>query len=396
MMNFASCMRILRFDSLLRQLSWLLLAIVMQSVWLVPAAFAQKPQPAKSYQLSQVEFMGLRRLTQEQALAISGLQSGDPFSEAAVDEAAKKLMDSGMFARLGYAVKSTGNQVHLTFQVEEAARSLPVAFDNFIWFTDEELFTAIRRDVDFFNGTVPESGSVADAVANSLQRLLDERKIPGRIEHLPEEDLSHRLTYLYSVRGVAMPVCALHFPGASGISEEELAKAAKQLTERDYSKTSTSVFASITLFPLYRHVGRLRAKFNEPLAKLETDGSPSCKEGVALTIPVEEGVVYSWEKAEWTGNEALSAAELDEALGMKAGEVADGLKFDKGLKAVAKALGHKGYIAARINSAPSFDDKNQRVIFKVDIKDGPQFHMGELLLKGFSEGDAKRSASDGL
>src|SRR6185503_11448215 len=284
----------------------------------------------------------------------------DPFSEALIDTAARKLMDSGMFARLGYAVKSTGNQVHVTFQVEEAARSLPAVFDNFVWFTDAELFTAIRRDVDFFNGTVPEAGAVADAVAASLQRLLDEKKIPGRIEPLPEEALSRRMSYLFSVRGVPLPVCTLNFPGSSAIPEDELRKAAKQLTERDYSKTSTATFATITLFPLYRHIGRLRAKFNEPAAVLETAGSTACKGGVALTIPVEEGLVYSWDKAEWNGNQALSNAQLDEALGMKAGEVADGLKIDKGLKAVAKALGRKGYIAARIGSAPTFDDKNQR------------------------------------
>jgi outer membrane protein assembly factor BamA len=74
---------------------------------------------------------------------------------------------------------------------------------------------------------------------------------------------------------------------------------------------------------------------------------------------------------------------------MKAGEVADGLKIDKGVKAVAKALGRKGYIAARIGSAPAFDDKNQRVAFKLDITEGPQYKMGELVLTGFSEGDAK-------
>ena len=67
---------------------------------------------------------------------------------------------------------------------------------------------------------------------------------------------------------------------------------------------------------MYRHVGRLRAKFSEPTAVLET-ASPACKGGVSLTIPVKEGAVYSWEKAEWSGNQAVSSTELDEALGMK-------------------------------------------------------------------------------
>jgi outer membrane protein insertion porin family len=383
-------LRILSIDSLPKQLPLLLLALLVQLASLAPCVSGQQAAPAKSLVLGQVEFMGLRRLTQEQALAISGLQPGDPFSEALIDEGARKLMDSGLFARLGYRVKSTGNQVHVTIQVEEADRALPIVFDNFVWFSDEELFTAIRRDVQFFNGTVPQAGSAAETIANALQKLLDEKKIPGRIEHMPEEDLSHRMSYLFSVKGVEMPACTLHFPGSSGITEDELRKASKQLTERDYSKTSTAVFASITLVPMYRHVGRLRAKFNEPLAVLETAGSPACKGGVSVTIPVEEGEVYSWEKAEWSGNQSVPSNELDEALGMKAGEVADGLKIDKGLREVAKALGHKGYIASRIKQATAFDETNRRVTFKMDITEGPQYHMGTLRIAGLSVSDAER------
>ena len=46
-----------------------------------------------------------------------------------------------------------------------------------------------------------------------------------------------------------------------------------------------------------------------------------------LTIPVEEGPVYLWDKAEWTGNEALSANDLNAALGMKNGDVANDVKI---------------------------------------------------------------------
>jgi outer membrane protein insertion porin family len=376
-------MRILNIHSATKQLPVLLLAAALLSLAFSGPVSGQQA-PAKALQLGHVEFMGLRRLTQEQALAISGLQTGDPFNEAAIDDAARKLNESGLFARLAYSVKSTGNQVQVTFQVEEADRALPAVFDNFVWFTEEEIITGIRREVPFFTGTVPQSGSTADAIANALQKLLDEKKIAGRIEHLSEDDLSHHLSYVFSVKGVDVPVCSLHFPGAAGVPEEELRKASKQLTERDYSKTSTAAFASIALMPIYRHVGRLRAQFNEPSAILEPTATPGCKGGVSLTIPVAEGEVYSWQKADWTGNQSLPSAELDAALGMKAGEVADGLKIDKGLKEVAKAYGHLGYISARVKQSTTFDETEHRVAFKMEVTEGPQYRMGELTIKGFS------------
>lgn len=386
-------MRILNTDSLLRQLLFLLVASFIQITLLSPCASAQKIEPAKPLQVGRVEFIGLRRLTQEQALAISGLQSGDLFSEPLIDDGAKKLVDSGLFARLGYRVRSTGNQVNVTFQVEEADRAAQIVFDNFVWFTDGELFAAIRRDVPFFTGTAPESGSTVDEIAKALQRLLDEKKIPGRVEYL-SADLSQRLSYLFSVKGVDLPVCSLRFPGAAGITEDELRKASKQLTENDYSKTSTAAFASVTLFPLYSHLGRLRAKFGESSAVLENADSPACKGGLSVTIPVEEGAVYSWEKAAWTGNASVPAGELEAALGMKSGEVADGLKIDKGIQSVRKAFGHKGYLSVRIKPATEFDDENHRVTFKMDVTEGPQYHMGNLKIVGLGEKDAELVKED--
>jgi outer membrane protein insertion porin family len=387
-------LRILNTDSLPKQLILLLLASFVYATLLCPAASGQKNSIATPLKLGRVEFIGLRRLTQEQALAVSGLQAGDLFSEAAIEEAGKKLMDSGLFANLAYRVKSTGNVVTITFQVEEATRSLPIVFDNFVWFNDADLFSAIRRDVPFFIGNVPESGSVAETIAKALQRVLDEKKIPGHVEHMPEENLSHGLSYVFSVRGVDLPVCSLHFPGASGISEDELRKASKQLTERDYSKTSTAAFAAITLFPLYRHVGRLHAKFDEPSAVLETADSPSCKGGLSLTIPVDEGAVYTWEKAQWAGHQSVSTEELDAALGMKSGDVADGLKIDKGMQSAAKAFGHKGHVAARIKPSPDFDETNHRVTFKLNVDEGPEYHMGNLTILGLAEDDAARVKED--
>jgi outer membrane protein insertion porin family len=132
-------------------------------------------------------------------------------------------------------------------------------------------------------------------------------------------------------------------------------------------------------------LGHLRASFGEPIAKPATKGG--C-EGVDLTIPVEEGAVYSWVKAEWFGNQVLSTKELDDALGMKAGEVANGKKFDAGLKEVQNAYGKHGYILIRLNPAAEFDEGAPKVTFKIAITEGPQYRMGTIEFKGFSASDA--------
>lgn len=84
----------------------------------------------------------------------------------------------------------------------------------------------------------------------------------------------------------------------------------------------------------------------------------------------------------------LSARELDDALGMKPDEVANGKKFDKGLRDVQKAYGQHGYIQAHMNPTPEFDDGTPKVTFKIAVNEGPQYHMGTVEFKGFSVDDA--------
>jgi outer membrane protein assembly factor BamA len=207
---------------------------------------------------------------------------------------------------------------------------------------------------------------------------------------MPYNDLDKgRQEILFTVQGVKIPVCSLHFPGAAAISEADLIKASQSLLKSDYSRKDAGVFADYKLFPLYRHLGHLRAQFQPPTAALEE--SPSqCAGGVAVTIPVDEGVVYSWEAAEWSGNQALTKEDLSAALGMKSGEVADGFKIDKGLKDVRKAYGRRGYMAAGIKESVEFGDAARRVSYRIGVTEGARYFMGNLIVNGLPAEDAEQ------
>ncbi len=340
--------------------------------------------------LRRIEFVGLKKLTQQQALDASGLKVGDVASPAIIDAAADRLMQSGLFKTLSYRVRTADNEATLIFQAEEATRNLPVVFENFVWFSEEEIDRTIRQDVPFFDGTAPAAGTTTDKIAAALQRLLTQKKISGRVEHMPYTDLEKgRQEILFTVQGVKIQVCSLHFPGATAISEADLIKASQTLLKSDYSRKNAGVFANSTLFPLYRRLGHLRAQFQQPTATVEE--SPSqCAGGVAITIPVDEGVVYSWETAEWSGNQTLTKEDLSAALGMKSGEVADGFKIDKGMKDVRKAFGRRGYIAAQLKESVEFDDSSRRVSYRIGVTEGPRYFMGKLIVTGLSAEDAEQ------
>ena len=189
-----------------RVLSTICLSILVSS-----ATFAQTGQ-----KIAKIEIEGLQNLTADTVIATSGLKIGQAFSVEATDAAAERLVSSGLFKRVAYRTRNLAGTVTITFQVEEVkGQSSPVVFDNFIWFSDEELSAAIIREVPSYNGSAPDIGNTNEAIKKALQNLLAERKLSGQVEYnLTEHE------HLFRVEGIPMKICTLHFPGAQSGSEQ--------------------------------------------------------------------------------------------------------------------------------------------------------------------------------
>ena len=340
----------------------------------------------QSFKIAKIEFEGLDRFSIQEATATTELKVGDTFELNALDAAAQRLLDSGNFKNVAYRTRPTRDQITITFVVEEAkVATSKVIFDNFIWFSDTDLLAAVQRDVPSFTGTAPDNGDMVERITKSLQRFLHENNIEATVSYMASQDAPGSKTqeHVLSVLGIPMPICTLHFPGSTNISEAKLTESSKSLIGSDYSHKFVSLFSQTSLVPLYQELGQLKVAFSPPLAKVEE--SATCRFGVDVTIPVDEGLVYKWEKAEWTGITALTIKELNDLLGMTPGQPANGIKLDKASKEIQKAYGRKGYLKASLLSVPSFDDSKSTVSYRMDIREGQQFRMGQLIVKGLPE-----------
>jgi outer membrane protein insertion porin family len=349
---------------------------------LAPAARAQQ-QPPQSIKLERIEFKGLERVKEDEALSKSGLATGQTVTIDDVEAAANRLLESGLFNNLSYKLKGTTDKSVLTFEVIERKWTMPVSFDNFVWFTDEELTAAVRRKLPAFDGTAPEAGGVTEQIRQALAELLAERKVEGSVEYtLSENPATHKIEHLYSVKGPGLRVCKLNYAGARAVNEEQLVTKSGGIFDNDFSRAYTAGFVESNLLPLYHERGYLRAAFGPP--KVTPEASPECK-GVAVSMNVDEGSIYVWDKAAWDGAEALTAQELDAALGMKSREVANAVKIAAGIGRVRKAYGRKGYIAARVRPETDFDDTARSVTYRFHVTEGPQYRMGDLVITGLDE-----------
>jgi len=356
--------------------------IVLQSL----SVEAQGPPPS-TYQLAAVQVTGAKRYTQADVARVSGLGSGQSVSVAEITAAAARLGTSGLFKSVKYSYVTNASRITVIFEIEEAEWTVPVTFDNIVWFTDDEITQAVRIDVPTFDGTLPPAEGVPDLVMRSIQKLLESKRIPGRAAFQPQTDLTtKKLSYLFKVQEPAPVLCRLVFSGVSSELERELTAVSKSALGQDYSRFYLTSMSAGTLMDVYHRRGYWRARFGSPMPAIDSAGCT----GVSATLSVSEGVVYSFDNAQWTGNGVFTSTELDGMLAMKSGEVADSSKIDNGLRRIRSAYGKKGYLTESSSASPRLDDQSKRALFDVKVEEGPQFFMGTLAFEGLSTADANK------
>jgi len=349
---------------------------------LAPFARAQSG-PAGAFRISKITVTGQQHLSESAIAAASGLSPGQSVTLADIAAASSSLAQSGAFDNVNFRYQTQGKDLEVTLEVAESTHLLACRFDNFVWLSPADLDAALRRRVPLYSGAVPPAGAMLQSVQAALVDILREKGVAATVQTIPYSPAPDEPVEAirFDVLGVKLPVRGLSFPGASAISEDALRKQAGALLGENYSMTDVAIFAQASLIPLYGERGYLRAQFAEPTGRL-LDSSSAQDAGVAVTIPVREGVSYAWNGAEWTGNHAFTATDLDRLLGMRPSEVANSQKYQQGLQEVNDAYSKQGYIQLVISAQPVFDDAARRVTYRISVQEGPQYRMGSLEIIG--------------
>lgn len=359
---------------------------------LLATSFA-KAQSGESaaFHLTKVSVTGQQELSESAIAAASGLSVGQTVTLEQISAASSRLAQSGAFDNVNFRYVTQGHELELILEVVESKHLLPCRFDNFVWLSPADLDAQLRRRVPLYTGSAPSSGTMLEGIQSALGEILKERGVTAEVRAIPySAGVGQPVGGMrFDVEDVSLPIRELSFPGASAISEEALRKHATELLGENYSVTDVAIFARASLIPLYGERGYLRAEFSDPAARLVGAGTPTGG-GVAVTIPVREGVSYEWNGAQWTGNHVFTSTDLDRLLGMQPTEVADSLKYQRGIEDINDAYSKQGYIQLVISSQPIFDDSTRRVTYRIVVQEGPQFRMGSLLIFGFPSDVTKR------
>jgi outer membrane protein assembly factor BamA len=366
---------------------------------LVSAATAQK-QPAHgkvsavdANKLVALKVTGTARYTNKEILAASGLQIGQNAADGDFREAAQRLGDSGLFNDVVYSYSSSGAGVRLEMQLADTDQSklVPAHFENFVWFTDDELRTALQNRVPLYKQLLPIAGALPDRVSEALQAMLTEKQFPGRVNYLREsqdESGGPLSAIAYRVEEVSIRIRSVEFPGASPEQAALLAAAARRLTGAEYGRATLAAAAKFDLLPVYLERGYLKAAFGpsdaravpQPSAAGDAQGPAELQ--VDAIVPVMPGKMYSTSSVLWKGNSAIKIDELAPLLHLPTGQPADAVRLLRDIESVGKLYRSRGYMTVQIKPDAQLDDEKNTVHYDVNIVEGDLYKMGELEILG--------------
>src|SRR6202140_1620566 len=363
-----------------------------------PAAAQKQPAHGKvsavdANKLVALKVTGTARSTNKEILAASGLQIGQNAADGDFREAAQRLGDSGLFGNVLYSYSSSGAGVRLELQLADTDRSklVPAHFENFVWFTDDELRTALQSRVPLCKQLLPVAGDLPDRVSEALQAMLTEKQFPGRVNYLREsqdESGGPLSAIAYRVEEMSIRIRKVEFPGASPEQTALLTTAARRLTGAEYGRATLAAVAKFDLLPVYLQRGYLKAAFGPSDARVVPHPSPAgdaqgpAELQVDAIVPVMPGKMYSTSSVDWKGNSAIKIDELAPLLHLPPTHPADAVRLLRDIEKIGILYRSRGYMTVQIKPDAQLDDEKNTVHYDVNIVEGDLYKMGELEILG--------------
>jgi Surface antigen variable number repeat len=323
-------------------------------------------------------------------VAATGLHIGSTVSAEDLQAGADVLAKLGSFATVQYRFTNDSSGVTVIYEVTDAS-TIPVTFDNFPWFSEAQLNAAIKAAVVIYDGTAPENGTILDAMSDALVQLLAAHGVHAQVTHaasvIPGTD---QQVMDFRVNGPALEVEGVQFTDALARNDPGIQQRLSDLIGKPFSRSAFALFEFEQVRPVYFGHAFLRVKFGAPSAGFTGDPNKPLADKVLVVAPIDPGPAYTFGGVTWAGNTAIPSGELQKLVDLMPGQVANGNRIELTWEHVQDAYGKLGYLDVKLDPVPAYDDKSARVSYAVTITEGPEYHMGDLVLTGLSmEGERR-------
>ncbi|HKW87269.1 MAG TPA: POTRA domain-containing protein [Candidatus Acidoferrales bacterium] len=352
-----------------------------------PASAQLTPPPGYAAKLLSVDVTGTKNYSSAQVTLASGLAIGETVSRDAIQSAADHLARTGLFSDVHFRFDTDVGGLRVTFQLQDAP-SFPISFDNFPWFTDQELLQALQQAGIPLRDTAPASGSILDDASQALEKALASRGVNASVAHdVATNPFDDERLLQFRVVGPSIKIGAIQFGDALAAGDTSVRDQVAALIGKPFSRLLVEQFLAERVRPLYLFHAFLHVQFGTPTAGFSGNPQGPLPSEVVVVAPTTPGTAYTWGGASWSGNQVFSTADLDTLVkteGLVPGQPADGTKILALWESLRSAYEHRGYLDVQVNTSENFDEPAHQAAYRVAISEGIQYHMGNLVLSGLN------------
>ena len=188
---------------------------------------------------------------------------------------------------------------------------LPAHFANFVWWSPEELSTALKTRIPLYIGVVPTSGNLQDNVTAALKAMVAEKGVTANIIAMPKSPGANAtptsITFLIDTPEVR--IHALTLSQSSPAMQSKLDKVIKDQTGKPFDQDTTRSAIASLITEVYRNDGYLDATLidlTHPAPQLSASSID-----LDLTATIHEGEPYRLSQfLTWPGSDIMSTGRL--------------------------------------------------------------------------------------
>jgi outer membrane protein assembly factor BamA len=353
-----------------------------------------RPVTQSSSKLISIRVTGSTRYAPAQIAAATGLLLGQVVSDDDFKDVSRHLGETGAFNNVAYTFQFNPEGIKLEVQVTDSEPFVPVRFENFVWFSDQELHEKLSARDPLFQGQLPISGNLADQVSETLQALAIEHKLHGRVDYLragPQDGPVE--AFEFSITGAPIITRNISFSGAGPAESMPLEAAGRRLSRQDYSRSRLILQADKNFLPVFLEHGYLKAKVAGPQPKVVEETPEETL--VDVTFPVDPGSQYKVSEIALSGyGDVFPVEKLRELIHLRPGQTANALQADQDVGALKSLYGSRGYMGIQIHPVTEMNDADSTVKYVFDVKEGSIYKMGDLEVRGLDSKATERIGAE--